>query len=103
MAVGDAVTALVSKTNNSTLDIQPSSGVEWLIQNLFSEVQAVGTTPSIEVYRVDDAAGTNKKKTMILLGGEVAAVVRVTNVGWIQLKNISGSTQFIGYDGVITK
>lgn len=98
MAVADAVGTLVSKTNNSTLDIQPGSGAEWFIQNLFSE-QGM----SIEVYRVDDAAGTNKKKVMTLVGGEVQVGMRATNDRWIQLKNVSGSTQFIGYDGVVTK
>lgn len=99
MAVGDTVTAFVSKTNNSTLDIQPAAGVEWLIHTLLAE-QGLST----EVYQVDDAAGTNKKKTDTLQGGSVHGLTfRVTNVGWIQLKNVSGSTQFIGYHGVITK
>ena len=99
MAVGDTVTALVSKTNNSTLDIQPSAGVEWFIHTLVSE-QGL----KIEVYAVDDAAGTNKKLVDTTLGGTLHGLTfRVTNVGWIQLKNTSGSTQFIGYQGVVTK
>lgn len=104
MAVGDTVTALVSKTNNSTLDIQPGSGVEWFVHTIFSQQQTLGVTPSIEIYQVDDAAGTNKKLTDTFLGGSVHGLTfRVTNIGWIQLKNISGSTQFIGYHAVITK
>ena len=102
MPVSAAVNALVSKTNNSTLDIKPGAGAEWLIHTLISEQQASNVTPSIEVYRVDDASGTNKKKTMTLLGGEVETRIHVTENSWVQLKNISGSTQFIGYDGVIT-
>lgn len=99
MAVGDTVTALVSKANNATLDIQPGSGVEWFIHTLVSE-QGL----KIEVYLVDDAAGTNKKLIDTTTGGSVHGLTyRVTNVGWIQLKNTSGSTQFIGYQGVITK
>ena len=98
MAVGDAVGVIVSKTNNSTLDIKPGAAVEWFIQNLIAE-QGL----AMEVYRVDDAAGTNKKKTITLVGGEVQVGMRVREDFWIQLKNVSGSTQFIGYDGVITK
>jgi cytoskeletal protein RodZ len=99
MATGDSVGTLVSKTNNSTLDIQPGVGAEWFVHSLFSE-QGL----SMEVYRVDDATGTNKKKTMTLVGGEAQRLtMRVTNDRWIQLKNVSGSTQFIGYEGVITK
>lgn len=99
MAFGDAVGALTSTANNATLDIHPGSGVEWFITSIFSE-QGL----AIEVYRVDDAAGTNKKKTMTTVGGEVQSLtMRATNDRWIQLKNVSGSTQFIGYEGSISK
>jgi len=99
MAVGDSVNALVSKTNGSSLDIQPGASVEWLVHTIIAE-QGL----AVEIYVGDDASYTNVKKIDTIGGGSVHQLTwRVTNTAPMRIKNVSGSTQFVGYNGVITK
>lgn len=96
MAVGDVVTIIpTSKANNDVLDMRPSSGVEWVIHNY---VYSGG----MELYKTD---GTNSIKvdSDTTNGGRIGVYLHCTNAVWYQLKNVSGSTAFLSYDGVQTK
>jgi hypothetical protein len=100
MAVGDAVNAFTSTANNANLDVQPGSGVEWFIHTVYGE-EALG---AYEIWRGDDASFTNSKKVRTVAAGDVHGLTyRVTNAKPMRIKNVSGATQFLGYDGVITK
>ena len=98
MAAGDAVIAWESKAANATLDIQPAGTAQWQIQVIKSE-----QGKPVEVYQLDDAAGTNKKLDNMVEGGSVQVTHRVTNAKWIQLKNVAADARFIGYEAVETK
>lgn len=93
-AVGDAVVNNSSVNNGSFLDIQPGSGVEWLVHHVFHEA-------AVELYWYD---GTND----ILIGSPTGAnweqiQTRVSNSIRLRVKNVAGSTKRIGYSAVITK
>jgi hypothetical protein len=96
MAVGDVFSAAPTSTaNNSFLDIQPSAGVEAVIHNLYYGGAA-------EFYWYD---GTNSIKFgSDASGGSLLAVfLHVTNSKWVRIKNVAGTTQYLGYDGVQSK
>jgi len=94
-AVGDAVVANSSVSASSTLDIQPGSGVEWLVHNIQHE-------DDVEIQWYD---GTNVIASQRFLGaGKEPMGVRVTNSIRLRVKNLNtGSSKRIGYDGVVTK
>src|SRR5262245_31688768 len=93
-AVGDAVVNNSSVSDTSFLDIQPGSGVEWLVHHVFHE-------GAVEIYWYD---GTNQFLIASPAGANYEFLgVRVTNSIRLRIKNVAGSTKRIGYDGVITK
>ena len=95
MAVGDAVSGYASVANNGTTTIQPGASIEWLIHTLFSESGA-----QLTVQMTD---GTDKTVD-VLAGGSVHGLTwRLTNSIYMKIKNTSGGTVYIGYQGVITK
>ncbi len=82
-AVGDAVVENQSVSNNSFLDIQPGSSIEWLVHNIFHEA-------AVEIYWYD---GSND----ILIGSPTGAnwetmQARVTNS--IRLRARPGRAHF---------
>lgn len=95
MAVGDVVNGLSSVAANAYLNIQPASGVEWAIHNIYHE-------GDIEIYLTD---GTNYLLFDVDRGRGVYSptVFHVTNAIYIAVKNIESAAQLIGYDGVQTK
>lgn len=95
MAVGDATVGLSSIASASYLTIQPGAGVEWIIHNLYYP-------DAVEIYLSD---GTNEIKFDfdISAGGRLGYVFHVTNTHYLRVKNVSGATMYIGYDGVVTK
>lgn len=95
MAVGDVVAAHSSVAASGYLDIQPGSGVEWVIHNLYYGA-------AMELYRTD---GTNDVKidSDSTAGCRMGAVFHVTNSYYLRLKNVSASSAYFGYDGVVTK
>lgn len=95
MAAGDVKADIQSIANNSHLTIQPASGEEYVIHNIFH-------ASDVEITFYD---GTNE----ITFDSDAGAGVwsghfwHVTNVDYIRVKNTSGATQNIGYSGIQTK
>jgi len=94
MAVNDTVSNCESVANAAYLTIQPSGTTEWVIHN-------IDFGGAVEISRFD---GTNEIifRTESAIG-EYACVRHVTNSDYLRVKNISGGTIKIGYDGVVTK
>ncbi len=94
MAAGDVVTDLQSVADDAYLTIQPASGNEWIINNIYY-------SGAVEIYRYD---GTNS----ILFysdstaGGLIYCNFRCTNGDYIRVKNVSGDAAILGYDGIVT-
>lgn len=95
MAVGDVASALSSVASGSYLDIQPGSGVEWVIHNIYHE-------DSVQLEYYD---GTNSLIFDVDYGMGIWAwyEFHCTNTRRIRVKNLSSASKFIGYDGVVTK
>jgi nicotinic acid phosphoribosyltransferase len=94
MAVGDVFSGLSSVAAGDYLDIQPSGTVEAVIHNIYhaSDIQLEfydGTNSLI--FDTDTGAGVYAKYAF-----------HVTNGLRIRVKNISASSQLIGYDGIVT-
>jgi len=95
MAIGDAINTLSSVATDSYLDIQPGAGVEWIVHNVL-----VAETATIELYITD---GTNEEKVISSTGGLLDYHFHTTNSIYYRVKNTSGSTEYIGFDGIISK
>ena len=94
-AKGDKVSNIYSASNNTTLAMQPGVGEEWTIQNLSwggaSELYFTNGSNSILV-------GTSASS-----GGRLNNYLNCTYTHYYSLKNVSGTTALLGYDGVVTK
>jgi len=96
MAAGDAVTsASISVTAGATQVVQPGSGIEWTIFNVYAPASA-----TIEIYRTD---GTNAILIDSNTGSFLNQTIRCTNGSYLSVKNTGGSSIYIQYDGTITK
>lgn len=96
MAIGDAVVvASTSVANNAYLTIQPGAGIEWVIHNVH-----VPNTAAIEMYMTD---GTNDILTDKNTGGWLGYFMHLTNAQYMKIKNVSGGSIYMKYDGIITK
>jgi hypothetical protein len=95
MAVGDAAVYWGSIANAASLTIQPSSGVENVIHNFTY-------AGKVEIYRTD---GSNPILILRddLAGALLGLALHVTNANYLTIKNTSGSTMYVGADGVVTK
>ena len=98
MPAGDTVIAHTNIANGSSLTIRPAlSGPEWMITNLF-----MFQGGSWELYRTD---GTNSM--LIMNGNGVGSLQRRSMIAtwavYFTLKNTSGITATLGYDGVVIK
>jgi len=95
MAVGDVVSDIQSIASGSYLDIQPASGVEWVIHNIYHESDI-----QLEFYD-----GTNSLIFDTDTGAGVYArfAFHVTNARRIRVKNTATAAKLIGYDGICTK
>jgi hypothetical protein len=95
MAVGDVFNGLSSVAAAGYLDIQPSSGVEAVIHNIYHEsdiqLEFYDGTNSL-VFDTDAGAGIYAKYAF-----------HVTNAKRIRVKNTASAAKLIGYDGVQTK
>ena len=98
MAVGDTVSyGDDAVTSNGTFDIQPSAGVEVLVQQIEAQ-----SAKAAEVYRTAD--GTNFTLIDSLPnGGSMTGLYRCTNTFWLRLKNVSGGDAGLYAAGVQTK
>lgn len=95
MAAGDVVADLQSLANNAYLDIQPAEGVEWVINNIYFG-------GSVELYYSD---GTHEicVDSYIGPGRWSWEVLHPTHTFYPRIKNVSGNSVYMGYDGVVTK
>ena len=95
MAVGDVFSGLSSIAAAAYLDIQPSSGIEAVIHNIYHEsdvqMEFYDGTNSL-IFDTDSGAGVYTKYAF-----------HVTNAKRIRVKNTAASAKLIGYDGVQTK
>lgn len=98
MAAGDVFQeGPTSTADDAFLDIQPGSGVEWVIHNVL-----VDRGVAVEFYYYD---GTNS----ILFDADSVDGTRymlnlhVTNGTRVRIKNVSGGTIFLAADGIVTK
>lgn len=96
MTVGDMVSGLESKTTTQSITIKPNTAsVEWSIHNIYIPF---GST--CEIYRTD---GSNTILIMTTTSSLLSPYTfHVSTSQYITVKNVSGSTIYIGYDGVIT-
>jgi hypothetical protein len=95
MAVGNVASNLSSILASAYLDIQPDSGVEWVIHNIYHEDNV-----QLEFYD-----GSNSLVFDVDYGMGIWAwyEFHCTNTRRIRVKNLASSAKLIGYDGVVTK
>ena len=95
MPVGDVVSTISSIAAGAYLDIQPGSGIEWVIHNIHHEDQ-------VEIYFYD---GTNSILVDVDAGqgSWTGQFFHCTNTKYYRVKNTAASAKLIGYDGIITK
>ncbi len=93
-AVGDTVSTCSNVSTLAVLDIQPSAGIEWVIQNIYF-------VSTIDLQRYD---GSNITTFQSLTGPDIFQVImRMTNTNRVRVKNTSVSSQLICYDGLVVK
>lgn len=95
MAIGDVVSDNQSIASAGYLSIQPASGIEWVINNIFYEADV-----TIEVY---DGTNSIIFATKTSGGALLFLQLRCTNAKYIRVKNTNAVAKRIGYDGMITK
>jgi hypothetical protein len=96
MAIGDAVViASTSVIDDAFLTIQPASGVEWIIHNIY-----IPPTAAVELYATD---GTNDILMDLNQGGYMGYFFHLTNAQYMKVKNVSGGTVYMKYDGIVSK
>ena len=95
MAIGDAINTLSSVADDAYLTIQPGTDVEWIIHNIL-----VSETADIELYITD---GSNPVKIISPTGGLLDYHFHATNGIYYTVKNVSGGTLYIGFDGIVSK
>ena len=95
MAVGDVVSDNQSIGAGLYLDIQPGSGAEWVIHNIYHDSK-------VELYWYD---GTNNLLFEVDTGFGVFAwyEFHCTNSRRLRIKNTDSVSKLIGYDGVVSK
>jgi len=95
LTVGDVKSGISSVADAGYLDVQPPSGEEWVVHNIYHEESV-----QLELYD-----GTNSLVFDSVTGKGIYAKFNfhVRNAVRIRVKNISGATKLIGYDGVQTK
>ncbi len=86
------ISSMSSISNGNYLTIQPSVGVEWVIHNILAN-------GNIELYKTDGA-------NQILIASDFESLLMLrlhpNSTYYYEVKNISGATMYIGYDGIIT-
>jgi hypothetical protein len=98
MAAGDAyIKAPTSTASGSFLDLQPGSGVEVVIHDIYV---AVGS--AYEVY-YSDATNNILYLSMPAGGGALNLQAHCTDTYYVRVKNTSGSTIYMAASGMTTK
>jgi hypothetical protein len=95
VAAGDVYAGISSIANNAYLDIQPSSGVEAVIHDVYY-------AGAVEFHFYDGTNDINFDSDSSA-GARLGMTWHCTNSVRVRIKNTSGGTMLIGYDGVQTK
>jgi hypothetical protein len=95
MAAGDIKSAKQSVADDGLLDIQPASGEEWVIHNIYY-------AGAVELY-VKDGTSSFKFDADASYGAKLCMAYHCTNTQYISVKNVSGGAALIAYDGIQTK
>jgi len=90
--IGETIHGMSSVSDGSYLDIQASSGEHWFISNIYHGADAtlIKTNGSDEI-EIDSAEGS---------GGWVVHKFFVTENDYLRIRNDSGSSAIMGYEGV---
>ncbi len=83
--------------NGGYLTIRPDSGKEAVVHNIYADDN--GDVDIIELYRSD---GTNDILVGTFKGSYVTCYFHVSNGYYMKVKNVSGISIPLGYDGVYT-
>jgi hypothetical protein len=89
--VFDAVPEAIA--NNGTKNIQPASGHEAVIHNIYTGMGAC------ELYKFDNTTLSKIDSA----SGWLGYAFHVTNTCYLQVKNVSGGSLNISFDGIYTK
>lgn len=98
MAAGDAyIKAPASIANGSFMDLQPGSGVEVVIHDIY--------VPNGTAYEVYYSDGTNNilYLSMPAGGGSLNLQAHCSNTYYVRVKNVSGSAAYMSASGMTTK
>lgn len=95
MAVGDVVTLNNALAGSGTQTIQPAGGAEWVIHNI-----VVSGSAKIQFY---DGTNIVILETISGAGAVINQQLHVNNTTYLQIVDISASTNNTHYDGVVTK
>ena len=94
MAKGDVTSGLSSVADASSLTIQPASGIEWVVHNIYHggsvTVEKTDGTNNVTLASPDSDGALSKYAW------------HVTNSEYVVVTNTSGGSVIIGYDGVVT-
>lgn len=96
MAVMDVVSGHSSVANTASLTVQPGAGVEWVISNIYGGGK-------IEVYMTN---GSNPVLVNSVSESPYSFALYkyfLNNTYYMTIKNVSGGSIYIGYNGIITK
>jgi hypothetical protein len=97
LAIGDTVTDWEDTANGAAMTVQPGAGVEWLIHTI--EIEAAPCS----VQRTKDGATWTTLDTYDAPGSYHGLMHRANNTDYFRILNNSGSTNFVGYNAVVTK
>lgn len=95
MAISDMTYNQVAVLNGQSMDIKPStSGIEWIIHNVI-----IPFGSACQLYQTD---GTNSVLVMNTSMSLLSYNLHCCTASYYKVTNISGSTIYLGYDGVIS-
>jgi hypothetical protein len=96
MAAGDAyIVSPVSTADTAHLDLQPGSGVEVVVHNVY-----LPEGKKCELYYYD---GTDTIKHLTTYSSLYNVQFHCTNAVYIRVKNVSGAAAILAADGMVTK
>lgn len=98
MAVGDVVSDLqnIAGGGATFLTVQPGSGVEWVIHNIYAEADVtISRYDGTDEVALDSSPTTGRHWSNLQL--------HLTNAQYLRILNLNAGAKDIGYDGVITK
>jgi hypothetical protein len=96
MAVGDTKADTQTIANGASLEIRPASGEEWLVDNCYGEA-------AFALDRLTASLTITAFRTVSSAPWVATGPFRVTNTHYMRIRNTSGASQELAYDGVQTK